>query len=104
MAVIHATEENFAQEIANGLVLVDFYADWCGPCKMIAPVLEELATELQGTAKIVKVNVDHCPGVSSQFKVMSIPTLILFKEGQVVTQTVGFQPKAALLSLIESHK
>lgn len=93
MAVIHATEENFAQEIATGLVLVDFYADWCGPCKMIAPVLEELATELQGVAKIVKVNVDHCPGVASQFKVMSIPTLILFKDGQAVQQTVGFQPK-----------
>ncbi len=104
MAVIHATEENFAQEIATGLVLVDFYADWCGPCKMIAPVLEELATELQGVAKIVKVNVDHCPGVASQFKVMSIPTLILFKDGQAVQQTVGFQPKSSLLSLIESHK
>lgn len=104
MSVIYATEETFAQEIANGLVLVDFYADWCGPCKMIAPVLDELATEVEGTAKIVKVNVDNCPGVASEYKVMSIPTLILFKNGEVVQQTVGFQPKAALLSLIDSNK
>ena len=106
MAVVKLTTDNFDQEVlqAQQPVLVDFYADWCGPCKMIAPVLEELATELQGVAKIVKVNVDHCPGVASQFKVMSIPTLILFKDGQAVQQTVGFQPKASLLSLIESHK
>ena len=104
MSFIHATEQTFAQEIANGLVLVDFYADWCGPCKMIAPVLDELATELEGTAKIVKVNVDNCPAISSQYQVMSIPTLILFKDGQIVQQTVGFQPKASLLSLIQSNK
>ncbi|MBQ8993239.1 MAG: thioredoxin [Turicibacter sp.] len=104
MSVIHATEQTFAQEIANGLVLVDFYADWCGPCKMIAPVLDELATELEGTAKIVKVNVENCPAISSQYQVMSIPTLILFKDGQIVQQTVGFQPKASLLSLIQSNK
>ena len=100
MSVIHATEQTFAQEIANGLVLVDFYADWCGPCKMIAPVLDELATELEGTAKIVKVNVDNCPAISAQYQVMSIPTLILFKDGQIVQQTVGFQPKASLLPLL----
>ena len=104
MSVIHATEQTFAQEIANGLVLVDFYADWCGPCKMIAPVLDELATELEGTAKIVKENVDNCPAISAQYQVMSIPTLILFKDGQIVQQTVGFQPKASLLSLIQSNK
>ena len=104
MSVIHATEESFAQEIASGLVLVDFYADWCGPCKMIAPVLDELATELEGTAKIVKVNVDNCPAVAAEYKVMSIPTLILFKDGQAVQQTVGFQPKASLLSFIEANK
>lgn len=104
MSVIYATEETFAQEISSGLVLVDFYADWCGPCKMIAPVLDELATELEGTVKIVKVNVDNCQSVAAEYKVMSIPTLILFKDGQVVQQTVGFQPKASLLSLIQSNK
>ncbi len=104
MSVIQATEETFAQEIKSGLVLVDFYADWCGPCKMIAPVLDELATELEGTAKVVKVNVDNCPSVAAEYKVMSIPTLILFKDGQAVQQTVGLQPKETLLSLIESNK
>ncbi|MDE5978042.1 MAG: thioredoxin [Turicibacter sp.] len=104
MSVIQATEATFAQEIASGLVLVDFYADWCGPCKMIAPVLDELATEVEGTAKIVKVNVDNCPAIASQYGVMSIPTLILFKDGESVQQTVGFQPKASLLSLIEANK
>lgn len=104
MSVIYATEETFAQEISSGLVLVDFYADWCGPCKMIAPVLDELATELEGTVKIVKVNVDNCQSVAADYKVMSIPTLILFKDGQAVQQTVGFQPKASLLSLIQSNK
>ena len=104
MSVIYATEETFAQEISSGLVLVDFYADWCGPCKMIAPVLDELATELEGTVKIVKVNVDNCQSVAAEYKVMAIPTLILFKDGQAAQQTVGFQPKASLLSLIQSNK
>ena len=106
MAILKVTTENFEAEVLNaeGKVLVDFYADWCGPCKMIAPVLDELATELEGTAKIVKVNVDNCPAISAQYQVMSIPTLILFKDGQIVQQTVGFQPKASLLSLIQSNK
>ena len=103
MSVIYATEETFAQEISSGLVLVDFYADWCGPCKMIAPVLDELATELEGTVKIVKVNVDNCQSVAAEYKVMSIPTLILFKDGQAVQQTVGFQPKASII-IINSIK
>ncbi len=102
MSVIHATEESFANEIADGLVLVDFYADWCGPCKMIAPVLDELAQEVEKTAKVV--NVDHCKEVAAEYQVMSIPTLILFKDGQAIQQTVGFQPKASLLSLIETNK
>ncbi len=84
MSVIHATEESFANEIADGLVLVDFYADWCGPCKMIAPVLDELAQEVEKTAKVVKVNVDHCKEVAAEYQVMSIPTLILFKDGQAI--------------------
>ena len=101
MSVIHATEESFAQEIASGLVLVDFYADWCGPCKMIAPVLDELATELEGTAKIVKVNVDNCPAVAAEYKVMSIPTLILFKNGEALEKRIGVQSKAELEALIK---
>ena len=100
MSVIHATEESFAQEIASGLVLVDFYADWCGPCKMIAPVLDELATELEGTAKIVKVNVDNCPAVAAEYKVMSIPTLILFENGEEAQKSIGLISKEELLELI----
>ena len=103
-SVIHATEDSFKKEIESGLTLVDFYADWCGPCKMIAPVLEELATEVSEAAKIVKVNVDELSSIAAEYKVMSIPTLILFKDGEVAQQTVGFQPKEALASLIEANK
>lgn len=102
--VIQATEETFKKEIENGLTLVDFYADWCGPCKMIAPVLEELAQEMSGVAKIVKVNVDQAASIAAEYSVMSIPTLILFKDGQNTQQVVGFQPKEALASLIETNK
>ena len=102
--VISSEEFNNLVQNAEGVAVVDFFATWCGPCKMIAPVLDELATELEGTAKIVKVNVDNCPAVAAEYKVMSIPTLILFKDGQAVQQTVGFQPKASLLSLIEANK
>jgi len=102
--VIQATEETFEKEIESGLTLVDFYADWCGPCKMIAPVLEELAQEMSGVAKIVKVNVDQAASIAAEYSVMSIPTLILFKDGQSAQQVVGFQPKEALASLIETNK
>lgn len=103
MSVIYATEETFAQEISSGLVLVDFYADWCGPCKMIAPVLEEVADEVDGKAKVVKVNVDDNQTTAARFGVMSIPTLIVFKDGQQVDKVVGFNPKEALVQLIEKH-
>ncbi len=87
----------------NGVVLVDFFADWCGPCKMIAPVLEELAKEYEGKATIVKVNVDQEGGLAQEYGVMSIPNLILFKNGKVVKQAVGFQPKPALKAMIDEQ-
>ncbi|HEY9570156.1 MAG TPA: thioredoxin [Metalysinibacillus sp.] len=103
MAVINATDANFQDEIKDGVVLVDFWAAWCGPCKMIAPVLEELATELEGKAKIVKVNVDENQGTASQYQIMSIPSLLLFKDGELVEKTMGFQPKEALQAFVEKH-
>lgn len=86
----------------NGIVLVDFYADWCGPCKMIAPVLEELSKEYEGKATIVKVNVDNEQQLAAQYGVMSIPNLVLLKDGQVVKQVVGYQAKPALEALLNS--
>lgn len=103
MAIINATDANFQDEIKDGVVLVDFWAAWCGPCKMIAPVLEELATELEGKAKIVKVNVDENQGTASQYQIMSIPSLLLFKDGELVEKTMGFQPKEALQAFVEKH-
>ncbi|MDV6378141.1 thioredoxin [Sporosarcina sp. GW1-11] len=103
MAIINATDSNFAESIKEGVVLVDFWAPWCGPCKMIAPVLEELSGEVEGKANIVKVNVDDNQATASQFGIMSIPTLLLFKDGEVAEKVVGFQPKEALAQLVEKH-
>lgn len=86
----------------NGVVLVDFYADWCGPCKMISPVLEELSGQYDGKATIVKVNVDNEPQLASQYGVMSIPNLVLLKDGKLVKQVVGYQAKPALEALLNS--
>lgn len=103
MAITNVTDQNFSQETAEGLVLVDFWAPWCGPCKMIAPVLEELDTELGEKVKIVKLNVDDNQETAGKYGVMSIPTLLLIKEGNVVDQVVGFQPKEALAELVNKH-
>ncbi|MEA5017861.1 MAG: thioredoxin [Erysipelotrichaceae bacterium] len=100
MKIVTANE--YDQEIKDGVVLVDFFADWCGPCKMIAPVLEELANSYQDKAKIVKVNVDNEPALAQRYGIMSIPTLILFKDAEVVKTVVGFQSKAMLEQLIDS--
>lgn len=90
------TKENFNESIQNGVSLVDFWAPWCGPCKMQLPIVEELSAELEGQAVIAKINVDEQPELASQFGVMSIPTLILFKDGQPVDKMVGVQSKDAL--------
>ncbi|MEN1968289.1 thioredoxin [Lentibacillus sp. N15] len=103
MAISHVTDQNFTKETAEGLVLVDFWAPWCGPCKMIAPVLEEIDGEMSEKVKIVKLDVDENQETAGKFGVMSIPTLLLFKDGNVVDQVIGFQPKEALVELINKH-
>ena len=82
-------------------VLVDFWAPWCGPCRMLAPVVEELSAEYRNDLAVGKVNVDICPDLASQFRVMSIPTLILFKDGKIVDQKLGFQTRDALEDMIK---
>lgn len=104
MAIVNVTDNTFQTEVeSGGTVLVDFWAPWCGPCKMIAPVLEEIDGEIGGKVKIVKVNVDDNPESAQRFGVMSIPTLMLVKDGQVVDKIVGFQPKENLLNAINKH-
>ncbi len=100
--VKHISDADFQATVATGVTLVDFWAPWCGPCKMIAPVLEEIAGELGGKAQIVKINVDENPLVAGQYGIMSIPTLLLFKDGKKVDQKVGALPKPALKSFIEA--
>ncbi|HLR08348.1 MAG TPA: thioredoxin [Bacillota bacterium] len=103
MAITNVTDQTFSSETAEGLVLADFWAPWCGPCKMIAPVLEEIDDEMGDKVKIVKLDVDENQETAGQYGVMSIPTLLLFKDGKVVDQVVGFQPKEALVDLINKH-
>src|SRR5699024_7130125 len=103
MARGEVNDQNFSQETSDGLVLADFWAPWCVPCKMIAPVLEELDGEMSDTVKIVKLNVDDNQETAGNYGVMSIPTLLLMKDGNVVDQVVGFQPKEALEELINKH-
>jgi thioredoxin len=100
------TDANFSDEVLNAQepVLVDFWAEWCGPCKAIAPVLEELSGELAGKVKIVKLNVDENPNTTVQYGVRSIPTMILFKGGQAADMKVGAgTPKAGLAKWLEGH-
>ena len=87
MAII-LNESNFNDTIKEGVTLVDFWAEWCGPCQMMIPILEELSTKMEGKAKVAKLNVDENPSLAAQFRVMSIPTLIVFKDGQPVEQMV----------------
>ena len=96
--------ENFESEVlnTNETVLVDFYADWCGPCKMMAPVIGELAEELQGKAKVGKINVDESSDTALEYGVMSIPTIIIFKNGKEVKRVVGVRDKEEILNGIEN--
>ena len=104
MAVVAVNNDNFKSEVleAQGLVLVDFWAPWCGPCKMMGPVLEEIASELDGKVKVCKVNVDDNPELAEKYGIMSIPNFIAFKGGQVAGQQVGAVPKDAILKMLNA--
>lgn len=98
--VKHLDDNNFETEISQGVVLVDFFADWCGPCRAIAPIIDELANEMSGKATIAKVDVDKSQGVSVKFSVHSIPTLIIFKDGKEVKRFVGITMKNQLIEAL----
>lgn len=102
MAVLHLNNDNFQGTIGQGVTLVDFFATWCGPCKMIGPVIEKLAVQYEGQAKIAKVDVDEAGSLAVQFGIMSVPTLLIFKDGQLVQQISGAQSQAKLSKLIDA--
>ena len=103
MAEVKITKANFEEEVlkSDKPVLVDFWATWCGPCRMLAPILEEVAKENADTLKVGKINVDEEPELSIQFGVSSIPMLVLFKDGQVVQKAIGYRPKEEVLEILK---
>ncbi len=104
MSEVKLTNQNFESEVlkSDKMVLVDFYANWCGPCQMIAPILSEIAEEHSGKLKVGKINVDEERELASQYQVSSIPTLLLFKEGKIVKALVGFRSKSEIEEMINS--
>ncbi|MBS4842940.1 MULTISPECIES: thioredoxin [Clostridium] len=101
MKIVNSNE--FRNEISEGVVLVDFFATWCGPCKMLGPVLEDLGKELEGKAKIIKVDIDQSGDLADEFRISSVPTMILFKDNKIVDTMVGFLPKERIKQIIESN-
>lgn len=97
------TDQTFANEVLSysGVVLVDFWAPWCGPCRLLGPVIEQLAHEYSGQVKVLKLNVDENPQTAGQYGVMSIPTMIVFRNGRVVDQLVGWRPKAQIAATLD---
>ncbi len=102
MSVLHITKENYEQEVVNSKipVLLDFWASWCGPCRMIAPILDEIAADREDI-KVCKINVDEEPSLATQFGIMSIPALFVMKDGEIVNQALGAKPKHEILSLLD---
>lgn len=103
--VVEVTDQNFDEQVikGKGLILVDFWAEWCGPCRMIAPILEELAAEYDGQIIIAKLNVDENRQTSARFGIRSIPTILFFKEGAQVEQLIGAMPKSAIKAKVQQH-
>ena len=106
MAELNITSLNFENEVLNAdkPVLLDFYADWCGPCKMLAPVLHEIAEENAGTLKVGKINVDEQMELAMRFQVSSIPMLVVFKYGKAVAKSVGYRPKSEIAAMVEGAR
>ena len=104
MAVQHLTETDFESAIAQGVTLVDFYATWCGPCKMLSPTIEEIGAECDGSFSVYKVDIDECEDIAMDMGIMSVPTLVVFKNGEEIERMIGVQPKTAILSAINSAK
>lgn len=104
MAVEKVTDQNFETDVINSSapVIVDFWAEWCGPCRMVAPILEEVSGEFDGKVRIVKLNVDENPQTASKYGIMSIPTLLMFKDGKIASRQVGAAPKAKLVQWINA--
>lgn len=101
-AAKHLTEAEFETSIQKGVALIDFYADWCGPCKMIAPIIEELSNDYQGRATVAKLDVDQAQGVALKFNVTSIPTVILFVDGKEAKRVIGVRDKKTFASMIDA--
>lgn len=102
MAILDLNSDNFEETITNGITLVDFYADWCGPCKMIKPFIDQIAQETD--VKIGQVNIDHAADLVDTYSVMSVPTLIVFKDGELIDQKIGFMTKEQILTLIDQAR
>jgi thioredoxin 1 len=103
MSVMELNSENFAKTIAKGIVLVDFWAAWCGPCRMLGPTIEEIGNNADGFV-VGKVNVDENPEIAEKYDIRSIPTVIIFKDGKIAESSTGLATKAALMQKIELHK
>lgn len=105
MEVIKLNNENFSKEVkeSSKVVLIDFYADWCGPCKMMSPIIDEIAKEVDDRVKICKLNVDESQNIAIEYNVMSIPTLIIFKNGIIVNNVVGLRQKQEILNIINDN-